>query len=199
MKKMSTKGALLFGAVMAICAFALPSMASAASWSVVGTTHQLVSTNLVIDPTTSPVSWTCADSELDVDVASAATLEITGASFRACGGLQGGAGCLVTTTGTRFPWTVTAPTTTNIQIHGIHIDARFENNGGFACPVAGLTFTVTGTLSGGTWDPSATGASRRITLNQETGTTSHTSVGSPIPTEIGGTFRDTAGTLNLFD
>ena len=41
MKKFSKKGVLLFAGAMAVCAFAMPSMASASSWGVVGSHHTL--------------------------------------------------------------------------------------------------------------------------------------------------------------
>ena len=46
MKKLSKKGVLLFAGAMAVCAFAMPAMASASSWGVVGTHHTLTSSNL---------------------------------------------------------------------------------------------------------------------------------------------------------
>ena len=200
MKQLFQKTVPLAGAVLALCALGAPSMASAASWSSVGTTHQLFSSNFVFTQETPHVEFTCAASELDVDVASATTLEVTGAGFRACGGLGGIKTCMVTITGTKFPWTVTAPTTTNIQIHGLHLDVQFENNNGAStpCPINGTTLTLTGTVTGGSWDPSANGPSRRVTLKDQPGLTSHSAAGSS-PVQTSGDLRDTTGTLDLFD
>jgi hypothetical protein len=40
------------------------------------------------------------------------------------------ANCTATLTPTGFPWTATATSTTNIQIHGINIDVVVENTPG---------------------------------------------------------------------
>ena len=201
MKKFSRKSVLLFGVVFAVCAFVVPSMASAASWSVVGTTHQLTSNNFAFTSAV-PIDagWSCATTQFDADVASASTIEITGARFDNCAGTGSATGCTVTKTGTRFPWTMTAPSTTDIQIHGIHVDVRFETRPpGLVTPCAlhGIDITLTGTLTGGSWDPSSTGANRRLTLRNAPGLTATSILGSN-PAVMTGDIRDPAGTLNLF-
>jgi hypothetical protein len=203
MKKFARKGILLFAAVLVVCAFAT-SMASAASWAVIGTTHQLFSNNLSFT-IESPlnIGSSCANSEFDADVASASTLEITGGRFLNCRGTNLAAGCTVTATGTRFPWTATAPTTTNIQIHGIHVDVRFEqppeNPNGCSFLVVGQDVTLTGTLTGGSFDPSSIGANRRVTFNNASGTVAHSSALGSNGALVNGTITDTTATLNLFD
>jgi hypothetical protein len=107
----------------------------------------------------------------------------------------------VTATPTGFPWTATAVTTSNIQIHGFDVDLQFENTPGnpTGCAV-NFSSRLTGTLTGGTWDPSATGANRRITFEHDDGLTSHSAqLGGPTPMFVTGTFRDTQATLNVFD
>ena len=196
MKLLSKKSGVLFGAVLAVCAFAVP-MASAASWSGGGSvTHQLASTNLTFTETVGgvQVGSSCALSTFDADVVSAAVVEITGGRFDNCTGTNGGAGCSVTATPTRFPWTATAPNTTNIQIHGVHVDVTFS---GF-CLVSGQAVTLTGTLTGGSFDPSAIGADRRITFDHDDGLVGHSSLGSATAF-VTGSFRDLTGTANLFD
>ena len=204
MKKFSQRSLLLFGAVLAVCAFMGPAMASAASWSVVGTTHQLFSSDLSFRADAAPpndvtLGSICQASEFDVDVTSISDLRITGGSFQNCRGLPGlGANCTVTATGTGFPWTATAPNTTNIQIHGIHVDVLFEQTpGATTCGVNGTKITLTGTLSGGRWDPSAIGADRRVTYTDAPGVIGHGT--SSLQALVTGTIRDTTGTLNLFD
>ncbi|HEX5923651.1 MAG TPA: hypothetical protein VFY45_07450, partial [Baekduia sp.] len=128
MKMLSEKSVLLFGVALAVGAFAAP-MAAAASWSVVGTTHQLTSNNLQFSQAIGgglSIGASCATAQFDTDVTSASRLTITGGRFDNCIGTGIAAGCTVTSTKTRFPWTVTAPTTTTIQIHGVHIDWWFE-------------------------------------------------------------------------
>jgi hypothetical protein len=204
MNKLPRKSGLLFGMVLAACAFMAP-MASAASWSVVGTTHQLIADDLAFTQSIGgglSIGATCTTSQFDVDVTSAAVVTFTGGRFDNCRGTGLAAGCTVTATGTRFPWTMTAATTTNIQIHSIHVDWRFETApGGGACNALthGLDVTVTGTLTGGVWDPSALGVNRRATFTHTDGLVSHSLLANGAPIFWSARFRDPAGTLNLLD
>jgi hypothetical protein len=212
MNMLSKKSALLFGAVLAVCAFVAPSMASAASWSGLGT-HQLASANLNFTTNIAPLGAagsSCADSEFDADVVNAQVIEITGAVFRNCTGGSGfpaigGAAddCTVTATGTNFPWTATARLTTDIQIHQIDVDVAFETKPGGAlgsCRLEGNTVRVTGTLTSGSFDPSATAANRRITYTSAPGLTAHVlGTGLNGPAAVTGVFRDTTATLNVLD
>jgi hypothetical protein len=212
MKKFSARSGLLFGVVLAVCAFAVPSMASAASWAGLGT-HQLFSPNLqfsAVEPApVGLVGSSCADSQFDAHVVNAAVVEITGVRFLRCTGGAGFSGtgaqddCTVTATGTNFPWTATARTTTDIQIHQIDVDVRFEvNPAGGTCTVAGNTARVTGTLTSGSFDPSATPANRRITFTSAPGLTAHVlGTGLNAPAAVTGQFRDTTSpfTLNVLD
>ena len=83
MKKFSKKGVLLFAGAMAVCAFAMPAMASASSWGTVGTHHTLTSSNL---------GFTSSLGVCDVHqvrrslrrVLSTADLQITQSTFAAC-------------------------------------------------------------------------------------------------------------------
>ncbi|HEX5923662.1 MAG TPA: hypothetical protein VFY45_07505 [Baekduia sp.] len=202
MKKLSKKSVLLFGAVLAVCAFAAP-MASAASWSPIGTTARLASTNLGFSQAIGgglTVGSSCALSTFDGDVASAAVLTITGGRFDNCVGTGLAAGCTVTATGTRFHWTATGVSTTDIQIHGIHVDVRFETApGGGACNslVHNTNITLTGTLTGGSFDPSSIGLNRKVTFVNASGLVSHSALANGAPTLVTGTFFDPAGELNL--
>jgi hypothetical protein len=203
MKTLCQKSALLFGAMLAVCALVVPSMASAASWSPIGTTHKLFMPDLVISTTvgsSTTAAVGCTATEFDADVVSASTIEIKSGSIQDCRGLAPSlaANCTVTATATQFPWTLTAPTTTNIQIHGIQVDMALENPPMFAsCHAGGAIFTWTGTLTGGTWDPSATGADRRITFDTQPGTSLHSSVGGFGAAKVSGSLRDTTATLDL--
>jgi len=193
MKKFSKKGVLLFAAAMALCAFAMPSMASAASWGVIGTEHTLDG-NLGFSNDASNVQSDCAQVQFTVDVVSAAVIEITTGSFRQCtaGGAIGS--CTATSTPTGFPWTATAVTTSNIQIHGVDIDVSFENHpGSLACGAVGASVRITGTLSGGRWTGNV--GTRAIDVAGGTGLVSHGAVtGAITPT---GTVDDTQGTLTV--
>jgi hypothetical protein len=205
MQKLPKKSVLLFGAVLAVCAFAAP-MASAASWSAVGTNHTLTSHNFSFSQALGGglvIAASCSSTSLTTGVTSATLLTITSGTFSNCSGSGLGAGCTLTLTGTKFPWTVTAPTTTSIQIHGIHIDWRYETRPGGATPCNALvhnqSFTLTGTLTGGAWDASSIGLDRRITFINASGLISHSQFANGAPTLVNGTFGDPGGTLNLFD
>ena len=196
MKKFSQRGILLFGVMLAVCAF-VPSMASAASWSPVGgAAHQLFSPNLAFTSTVPGVGQLgsqCNRSEFTGSVVTFNTIEITAGSFADCMGTFGEGNCTVTATGARFPWTATATATDNVQIHGVHVTAVFENTPGNAqaCAVP-TTVTLTGTLTGGSWNPT----SNEVTLEHENGLTSHSALGSQT-LNVSGTIRDTAGTLRM--
>jgi hypothetical protein len=197
MRKFSKKGAVVFGAVLAVCAFVVPSMASAASWGVVGSEHTLTATDLgflVNLGASGTIGTTCKDSSFTVTVGSAAALEITTASFNNCTG-QGtlGTGCPATAKGTNFPWTVTGITTTNVQIHGVDIDA---NLGAAGCMAPGGAARVTGTLTGGIWNATL----HTVTLPAAgTGLVGHLTGFGTFPIAITGprTVIDRQGTLTL--
>ena len=198
MKKFSKKGVLLFAGAMAVCAFVMPSMASAASWGVVGTEHTLHSPNFGYTGTPAgPVISACTNSTLTVDVRSAAALTLTRADFRGCTS-SGAAIGTCTTTWTATPlnspdWTITGPTTSNVQIHSVDIDVTFENHpGSAACGAVGQRLTITGTLSGGFYNDTT----HQLILSDEEGLVSHGPLGTGALT-IRGTFTDTAGTLTL--
>ncbi|HEX5923652.1 MAG TPA: hypothetical protein VFY45_07455 [Baekduia sp.] len=145
---MSKKIALLFGAALAVCAFAAP-MASAASWFLVGTTHQLTTNDFAFSQAIGgglTTGLSCATTQFDSDVTSAAVLTI------AC----------------------------NALVHSQNV-------------------TWTGTLTGGSFDPSAIGANRRITFVNASGVVSHSALANGAPTLFTFSLRDPAGTLNILD
>jgi hypothetical protein len=204
MKKFSKKGVLLFVGAMALCAFALPSMASASSWGVVGSEHTLDSANVGFTSHVNQVSSSCSQSQFTVDVRSTAALTITSASFTGCTQTGPSIGtCTMTSKATNLPWTATAVSTNNIQIHGIHLDVGLENHpGSTSCGAAGVQFTITGTLTGARW----TGNTRHgLDLEGLTGnpsssmglvaTSSLSAVASPVT--IGGTVFDTQNSLTV--
>ena len=198
MKSLSQRGLLLFGVLLVVCAL-VPSMASAASWSPIGTTHQLFSSNLAFTATTlAPAGSICAASEFDGDIVSANTIEITSGVFTRCHGLFAAVNCTVTPTGTAFPWTATATATDNVQIHGVNVDVLFENTVGnpTACAVNGMRIQLTGTLTGGSWNP----ANNTLELQHDDGLFDHGIVpaGATVPAFVTGTIRDTANTLRMF-
>jgi len=194
MKKFSKKSVLLFAAAMAVCALA-PSMASAASWSIVGSHHTLDSSNgaFIIDSIATTSS--CGETTFTARVSNAMDLEITSAVFRRCtasGPLIGS--CTKTMTAAGLPWTATPTSTTSIDIRNIDINAVLENHpGSTACTAAGVPIRVTGGLNNGSWS----NAARELTLNGTLGLNSHSALGNGRPITAFGTFRDTQNTLQI--
>ena len=103
----------------------------------------------------------------------------------------------MTVQGTRFPWTATPVTTSNIQIHGILIVAQLHQSSLGTCPlqVTGFGYGLTGTLSGGAWTGNGAGQ-HEIILDNETGLISDSGLGST-PVTTRGTLRDTPQTLTV--
>jgi hypothetical protein len=193
MKKFSQKGVVLFAGAMAVCAFVLPSVASAASWGPIGgADHVLDSpdfgyTSAIGGGTVS----SCTSSSFTAVVLSGADMQIRAASFGGtCTFISPGTGtCLLSAQGTRFPWTATATTTSNIQLEGVHIDIRFLQTGTSTCAAGavGLNQTVTGNLAGGNY----TGVGR-LDFNNAEGLVSHSALGNGSPMTIRASLSDTA-------
>ena len=190
MKKISKKSVLLFAAAMAICAFAMPSMASASSWGPVNTEHTLHTTNFGLINDTSSISSMCSTAQFTVDVVSTAVIEITSASFTGCnwGGAIGT--CTATSSCTNFPWTATARTTSDIQIHGVNINTFFE---GAACGVPSQTLRITGTITNERW---LGNAAHSIELAGSHGLVSHF-LGASSAITLTGTLTDVQETLTV--
>jgi hypothetical protein len=161
MKMVVKKSVLLLGVVLALCAFTLPSVASAASWSPAGTTDGRIDVSTFGFSNPVP-GWgmSCAATSFGVTVDSAAVATITSASFVNCYGDLGALrGCTVTAVGTNFPWRTTAVTTTNIQIDGFDVDLGFETTAGTLdeCAFNGLQAWWTRTLTS-SFTPGAAGS-----------------------------------------
>jgi hypothetical protein len=205
MKRLLTRGAMLFLGAVVVCALAMPLMASAASWGTIGTEHTLDSTDFGFTTTIGgfgEVSSSCSSSTLTMDVSSASALTATSASFTGCTAIGPTIGtCTATSTATPNPnldWRVTGVTTSNVQIHGMVVDFTLERAPGVrsapCLTVDGFRITVTGTLSGGQW--TGNGASQHeVVFDNDTGFVLHGPSTHPITTR--GTFRDTQQTLTL--
>jgi hypothetical protein len=201
MKKFSKKAVLLFAGAMALCAFAMPSMAAASSWGIVGTHQTLDSPDVGYTSTTAvgTIVAQCTNSSLTTDVTSAQNLTITTGTFGGqCTALiAGSATCNMSLNATRFPWRATAVTTNNIQIHGVHIDQRFSQSALGTCPAAliGQNLTITGTLTGGRWTGNNAGQ-REIILSNAEGLVQHSALGNGQQLTFRGTFGAT-GALSV--
>ncbi len=187
MKKFSKKSVVLFAGVMAVCAFALPSMASALSWAPVGgADHALTSTNLSFATEgAASIGSSCAQSSLTAVVISGATAHITGSSFTNCMGIGAAQPCTATPVGSNFPWVATP--TNPVVIDRIHVSVVFENTpgAGSACPVP-ITVTLTGNLTAGAFNNVEHG----ITLAGATGLVGHSAGQPTAATTVAGTIRD---------
>jgi hypothetical protein len=203
MKKFSKKGVLLFAAAMALCAFMMPSVASAASWGGLGSHHVLDSPDVGFT-STSPlgaVSSKCTASTFTANVSSAANLEITATTFGGvCTATVGGAAniCNTTATGQNLPWTGTAVTTSDIRLDRVHIRVVFDQSAVGGCPAAliGQGITITGTLGGGAWTGNGANQHEIVLLDDE-GLSSHSALGNGTQVTARGTFRDTSQTLTV--
>jgi hypothetical protein len=200
LKKLSKKGALLFvGGLLA--AFVMPSMASAASWGTVGSTHVLDSPNLFINdtnPALGGAGWSCAVNQLHSVVNSVSVLTVTATTFSGCMGIGAAVNCTVTERGTGFPWVASGVSTTNIQIGNFHVTLIYENTPGnaTACSLPGDQ-TVFGTLASPNrthWDSIA----HQLTFLAATGLQFNTSLTTGDSSTFSGTLRDTSQTLVLF-
>jgi hypothetical protein len=98
-------------------------------------------------------------------------------------------------TATGLPWTATAVATSNIQIHGVNIDLKYDQSPSGTCPAffVGLNQTLTGTLSGVTHD----NVGKEFILNNAEGVVSHSALGANQPLTFRGTIRDTQQTLTV--
>jgi hypothetical protein len=196
LRKLSKRVVLVVVGVLGCAAFVGPSVSSAASWGVVGSTHVLDSPDLSFS-IGAPINGgsQCKSNQFHSSVLSAAVLTVTAANFAGCMGTgMNGVNCTTTPTGTGFPWTVTGLTTTNIQIHNIHVTVQFENTPGnaTACAIPGFV-TLTGTLA----SPGHTHwAGHEVSFVGATGPIGHTAAGN-LPAVVTGTLFDTSGTLTL--
>ncbi|MET0603055.1 MAG: hypothetical protein ABW167_13805 [Baekduia sp.] len=151
LKMVSKKSMLLLGAVMALCAFVLPSVASAASWTPVNTTDgRIDSSDVGFSITATGSGSRCTSSTFSVSVDSSSVATITGGSFNNChGNLGSGVGCTTTATLTNLPWRVTVPDTSDVIIHGVDIDVSFETTPGTLneCSNNGLNIRLFGSVT----------------------------------------------------
>ena len=193
---MLKKSMLLLGSVLALCAFVLPSVASAASWSPVGTTDGRIDSGNLGFSIAGPSGSSCTASSFTGVVHTASVATITGASFANChSNLGAGVGCTTTATGTNFPWRLTPTDTTRIEIHGVDIDVYFEttpgNPGG--CAQTGLNLRLTGTLIA-SFTP---GPPRVFDFNGASGLSAH--IGPPSNVTLAMSTRGQATTTGLLN
>jgi hypothetical protein len=139
MIKLSKKSFLPFLSAIAMAAFAMPSMASAANFDGVGQ-HTLTATNLGFDAPFLGASSTCTSTVFEVNVATGgASATVQNATFSGCTGSGTAAGA-ADVVGTGFPWTITRTAAGTFTIDGVDIDATFTG--------PGLNVTLEGSIDG---------------------------------------------------
>jgi hypothetical protein len=197
MRALLTKNVLLLASVITVSAFAVPSMAAAASWGPVGAEGTLISPDFTVENPGALflfLNTSCTETTFTGDVRSSAVLAITSATFRGCTstGFPWGS-CIATLTGTNFPWTVTGVTTANVQIHNINIVERYDAlpGGTNGCLSVGTTTTLTGTLSGGQW----TSSQHEVTYHSALGLAVHHWFGGT--PRLSATLREPSQSLTL--
>jgi hypothetical protein len=194
LKHCSKSSVLLFAAVVAASAMAAPSLASASSWGVVGTTHVLDATSYSTNIAALGVGTACFGPRIHLDVDSPQIVTITGITFGHCTGTGGGLHCTVTKKATSLPWVITVPTPTTITLHNYHVDTILENIPGDPTACATPTFiTEFGSIHLGVWDSSA----HQITYTNAPGSTAAVSGLGTFPQTVSATLRDTTQTLTV--
>jgi hypothetical protein len=165
MTKLSKKSILVIVSVMALAAFAMPSMASAASWSAPGplTGH---ATSLVLTGTTLlgnyALGCTAKFSGDAINTAGIAAGSITSANFGTpstpCTGGGIALGCSVDVVATSLPWVITTSGTT-LTVGGLQVVLTPTGS----CPLAGFDEVGSGSAAGAWVNASST--ANTFTLN----------------------------------
>ena len=113
-KKASKRFVLVVLGVLALAAFVMPSMVSAASWETTGSSHTLTSSDLRFINGDGTLGSICAATTLQSTVTSTAVLSVTAGTFTNCMGTGAmGTPCTTTPVG-KFPWQATGISTTDI-------------------------------------------------------------------------------------
>lgn len=175
--------------VMALVGLGVPSMASAASWATVGSTHMLDSSNLLFSSQSLNIGLICTNSQFHIDVTNGEQLTITGIAMNSCDATgTGGSGCIATVTPVLPHWTITGTSNTDIRIR-LHMNVTFDGT----CAGNGTFLTVTGTVKAGVWSQ----VQHEIVYTNAEGVNADAGVfGSP-PMTISGTIRDTTQSLDF--
>ena len=185
MTKLSKKSLLLFVSALALAAFALPSMASAATFDGVGN-HTLTSSNLTVTAGAPLNAGTaCSSSVVELNVATGgATAAATGATLTGCTGTGALAGMAAHVFTTDFPWTVTRAGPGAFTIHGIHLLVIYTPSG--------VAETISGTIHAVTIN----NATHTVTFNNAVGLTATVS-GTTAPVSVSGDFKDDQNSLGV--
>lgn len=190
----------LLASLTALVAFAAPAAASASPvWGPVGTVSSLdlpSAGSRVYYNMPSGLAWECTNHHLGLSVRKPASsiVDVTSATFSGCTAAPSWPNCTVTQTATSLPWTMEAVALTDVRLKVGGVKAKFTTTPGslYSCSFAGLEFSFSGTLEGGSWNSST----HAVTYNTAGKLTSPTFPGAPIVETA--TLKNGAGTLTLF-
>ncbi|HYJ00372.1 MAG TPA: hypothetical protein VEX36_11955 [Thermoleophilaceae bacterium] len=199
MIKTMKRSLVLAAAVAALSAFAVPSMASAANWGVVGSNHTLTaSVGFILNSSMGSATAGCGVSlGAKVRTPASSTLDILNSTNLTCPGPTspplGGwlANCTMSGVASSLPWTATAVSTTNIQMY---MNYTVTVSGGANCLPRGQTYTLSGTVSGA-W--SGNGSNQHSLVFQQAPGLSFVGYGLYASVVTSGTYRNTQQTLTL--
>jgi hypothetical protein len=193
MKKFSKQRVLLCAAAMTVCALA-PSMASAASWSPIGSHNTLDAPTFRWTIDSQGTHLNCGSSFLTTKTANAMDLEISDLDLRTCIATGPTIGtCSVSSTPTGLPWTATPTSATTVDIRNIDVDQTLLHVVSSGCTVNGLRIRWTGDIMQAAWD----NATRELNLVSKLGLVLHSTLGQNLPLTTSATFRDTQQTLQI--
>jgi hypothetical protein len=197
MSKLWKTTILLIGGVLAVCAFAAPTMALGPSWGPTNTPHLLTSTSLGLAAHVAGAGSRgviCTHAQMSSQVLQLTRLTITGAAFASCHATGFAAGCTATVQSAGLPWLATPSLTGNVRVLGVQLAIQFETQPGTARGCVPTSLTVTGDLGGGNW----VGPQHQIDFLGDVGLTTHIlGVSGAWVTTVTGTLRDATQTLTI--
>jgi hypothetical protein len=167
MSRTIKKSVMLAVVVGALAAMAVPSMASAANWSVANVNYTTTgNAGLTVNflGTNYALACTGMGHVARPRAPLSPTLDITSATGFTCTGSVWWSGCTVTATPTGLPWTADGTSTTNVTINSVNYNLAFS---GGSCGWNGATAKLVGTLTGGAWDNTVN--ARKAVYNSDPG------------------------------
>jgi hypothetical protein len=187
MKRFVAKAALVAASVAALMAFAVPAMASAATWGPLGASKVLEAKEpeVIIKSGGGPGGFRCLSSQLKVHVRgpASATLDVTGFTLEGCVGWGIWVGVWSVNTAELLPWTINAssPTAASLNVGRV----LMSTNGG--------PMHFQGTQAGGTWN----NAQHTLTFAAGSASGMFLTEYSGYPVYLYGVFRDPSQQLTL--
>ena len=180
---------------MALAAFAVPSMASAATWFQPNVNQTLTSSSFSVSIPGVSSGLACSGLTFGAKprFPAASTMDINTLSNFTCTGTGSMAHCSAAVSAAGLPWTAVATSLTAANLNSINLNLVISHTVGDpnAC-AAGGTYQLTGSLSGGVWN----NTTKSLTFTGATGLSLVVS-GLSFPATINGTLVNSAHTLSL--